>query len=107
VGDGAFRRLAQQVDLELLARFAKADCHGRRGTFDCSAIDWFLERARALGVEHAPPKPLVLGRHLIELGVSPGPAMGQLLRQIYEAQLDGEISSLDEGLGRARQLLGL
>jgi len=105
VGDGAFRRLAQKVDLELLARFAKADCHGRRGTFDCSAIDWFLERARALGVEHAPPKPLVLGRHLLDLGMRPGPAMGELLRRIYEAQLDGEITTLDEGLARARRLL--
>jgi tRNA nucleotidyltransferase (CCA-adding enzyme) len=105
VGDGAFRRLAQKVDLELLARFAKADCQGRRGTFDCSAIDWFLERARALGVEHAPPKPLVLGRHLLDLGMRPGPEMGELLRRIYEAQLDGEITTLDAGLARARRLL--
>ena len=55
VRDGAFRRLAQRVDLELLTRFARADCHGRAGTFDCSAMDWFVERARALGVEHHPP----------------------------------------------------
>ena len=46
VGDGAFRRLAQKVDLELLARLARADCLGRTGTFDCSAMDWFIERAR-------------------------------------------------------------
>ena len=68
VGDGAFRRLAQKVDLELLARLARADCLGRTGTFDCSAMDWFLERARALGVEHRPPPPLLMGRHLLELG---------------------------------------
>ncbi|MGE0863752.1 MAG: CCA tRNA nucleotidyltransferase, partial [Vicinamibacterales bacterium] len=37
VTDGAFRRLAQKVDMELLVRFARADCHGRTGTFDCSA----------------------------------------------------------------------
>ena len=28
VGDGAFRRLAQKVDLELLARVAESDCRG-------------------------------------------------------------------------------
>ena len=72
MSDGAFRRLAQKVDLELLARVAKADCHGRSGHFDCSAMDWFLERARALGVEHEAPEPLVLGRHLLDLGVAPG-----------------------------------
>ena len=48
VGDGAFRRLAQKVDLELLARLAKSDCLGREpGTFNCDAMDWFLERARS------------------------------------------------------------
>jgi len=102
VSDGAFRRLAQKVDLELLARFAKADCHGRAGDFDCSAMDWFLARARALGVEHHPPAPLVLGRHLIELGVSPGPRMGEILRQVYERQLDGEVQTLEQGLLAAR-----
>jgi tRNA nucleotidyltransferase (CCA-adding enzyme) len=106
VGDGAFRRLALKVDLELLARFAKADCHGRTGTFDCSAIDWFLERARALGVEHAPPAPIVMGRHLLDLGLSPGPDVGKLLRRIYEAQLDGDITTLDQGLERAREIIG-
>jgi tRNA nucleotidyltransferase (CCA-adding enzyme) len=105
VRDGAFRRLAQKVDLELLARFARADCHGRGGEFDCSAMDWFVERARALGVEHAPPAPLVLGRHLIDLGVAPGPEMGRLLKQIYERQLDGDITTLDQGLALAREML--
>jgi len=105
VSDGAFRRLAQKVDLELLARFAKADCHGRTGEFDCSAIDWFLERARALGVEHQPPPPLVMGRHLLELGVKPGPDLGVLLKTIYERQLDGEITTLDQGVALARALV--
>jgi tRNA nucleotidyltransferase (CCA-adding enzyme) len=105
VGDGAFRRLAQKVDLELLARFAKADCHGRTGTFDCSAMDWFLDRARALGVEHAAPAPLVMGRHLIDLGVTPGPRMGDLLKRVYDKQLDGEIRTLDEGLSAVKQML--
>ncbi|HEY7473956.1 MAG TPA: hypothetical protein VH679_03025 [Vicinamibacterales bacterium] len=105
VSDGAFRRLALKVDLELLARFAKADCHGRTGSFDCSAMDWFLERARALGVEHAAPPPLVMGRHLIDLGVPPGPAMGDLLKRVYERQLDGEVRTLDDGLAAIRDLL--
>jgi tRNA nucleotidyltransferase (CCA-adding enzyme) len=105
VGDGAFRRLAQKVDLELLARVAESDCLGRTGRFDCSGIQWFLGRARALGVEHAAPAPLVLGRHLLALGVAPGPRMGVLLREIYEHQLDGRIGTTEEGIGLARELL--
>jgi tRNA nucleotidyltransferase (CCA-adding enzyme) len=104
VTDGAFRRLAQKVDLELLVRFARADCHGRTGTFDCSAMDWFIERARSLGVEHKPPAPILLGRHLLELGVAPGPRMGEILRAVYELQLDGVVTTLDEARERAKEI---
>jgi tRNA nucleotidyltransferase (CCA-adding enzyme) len=105
VGDGAFRRLAQKVDLELLARVAESDCRGRTGSFDCSGIGWFVDRARALGVEHAPPPPVVKGRHLLDLGVAPGPRMGALLREIYEQQLDGRVQTIEEGIEVARALL--
>jgi tRNA nucleotidyltransferase (CCA-adding enzyme) len=104
VGDGAFRRLAQKVDLELLARVAKADCEGRGGGFDCSAMDRFLERARALGVQHAPPDPLVKGRHLIALGVRPGPAVGEILREVYERQLDGSVADFDAAFALAKEI---
>jgi tRNA nucleotidyltransferase (CCA-adding enzyme) len=106
VGDGAFRRLAQRVNLELLAVLAKSDCTGRTGQFDCAAMDWFLERARALGVEHQPPARLVLGRHLIPLGVRPGPDMGRLLQVLYERQLDGAITTTEEGIALARRIIG-
>lgn len=106
VGDGAFRRLAQKVDLELLARLAKSDCLGREpGRFNCEAMDWFLSRARALGVEHRPPAPLLLGRHLQAIGAKPGPRMGEILKAVYEQQLDGRVTTLDDALDAARRLL--
>lgn len=103
--DGAFRRLAQKVDMELLARLAKADCCGRTGTFDCTAMDWFLEKSRALGVEHKPPAPLLMGRHLLQLGVEPGPRMGEILREVYELQLDGAVADLETALTRAQEII--
>ena len=105
VGDGAFRRLARKVDLELLARLAAADCRGRTGTFDCTAMDWFLERARGLGVQHEPPPPLLLGRHVLALGLNPGPEIGRILGQVYERQIDGEVSSLAEAIVLAKALV--
>jgi len=106
VGDGAFRRLAQKVDLELLARLAKADCLGRSpGVFDCSAMDWFLDRARSLGVEHRPPAPILLGRHVLELGLKPGPRVGEILKAVYEQQLDGTVKTLDEAIAAARRIM--
>jgi tRNA nucleotidyltransferase (CCA-adding enzyme) len=107
VGDGAFRRLSQKVDLELLARLAKADCLGRNpGQFDCTAMDWFLERARTLGVEHRPPGPILLGRHLLALGLTPGPRVGEILKAVYEQQLDGKITDLEEAIAAAKKMIG-
>jgi tRNA nucleotidyltransferase (CCA-adding enzyme) len=103
VGDGAFRRLAQKVDLELLARLARADCRGRTGSFDCTAMDWFIERARRVGVR--PPDPLLLGRHVLALGVAPGPRVGEIVKAVYERQLDGEIATVEEAIAIARNLL--
>jgi tRNA nucleotidyltransferase (CCA-adding enzyme) len=105
VSDGAFRRLSQKVDLELLARVAKSDCLGRTGGFDCSAMDWFLTRAQELGVQHAPPAPLVKGRHLLALGLSPGPRVGEVLREIYERQLDGSLATVEDGIALAKAIL--
>jgi tRNA nucleotidyltransferase (CCA-adding enzyme) len=105
VGDGAFRRLAKKVDLELLTRLAKSDCLGRTGHFDCSAMDWFLDRARALGVKHGAPEPLLLGRHLLQMGLEPGPEIGRVLKIVYERQLDGGVTSLETALAAAREIM--
>ena len=43
-----------------------------------------------------------MGRHLFELGVQPGPDMGRLLDDCFEAQLDGEFITLEEGLAYAK-----
>ena len=91
---------------QVLARVARADCLGRAGLFDCSAMDWFIERARALGVQHRPPAPLLLGRHLLALGLSPGPRVGEILKEVYEKQLDGEVTTVEAGIEHARRLLG-
>ena len=105
VGDGAFRRLAKKVDLELLARLATSDCLGRPGPFDCSAMDWFLERARALGVEHGAPPPLLFGRHLLKLGLTPGPPIGRILKAVYEQQLDGQVTTVEEAVAAAQEII--
>jgi tRNA nucleotidyltransferase (CCA-adding enzyme) len=105
VTDGAFRRLAAKCDLELLYLVAKADALARGPASGSESEEWFIERARGLGVEHAPPKPILMGRHLIELGVESGPPMGQILKAVYELQLDGKVNTLEEAIKVARELL--
>src|SRR5438105_2652716 len=112
VGDGAFRRLARKCELDLLYRVAKADSLGRnadwvpRGKwYDAEAQEWFIERARELEVESTAPAPLLLGRHLLEMGLQPGPRMGQITRAIYEMQLDGRVQTLEEAKTAAKELI--
>jgi tRNA nucleotidyltransferase (CCA-adding enzyme) len=112
VGDGAFRRLARKCELELLYRVARADSLGRNADwvprdkwYDALAQEWFIERAKELAVEQHAPAALLLGRHLLELGLAPGPAMGELTRAVYEMQLDGRVTSLEEAIEAARKML--
>jgi tRNA nucleotidyltransferase (CCA-adding enzyme) len=58
-----------------------------------------------LEVDQRPPEPLLLGRHLLELGVEPGPLMGEITRAIYEMQLDGRVRNLDQAIEEAKRLL--
>jgi tRNA nucleotidyltransferase (CCA-adding enzyme) len=108
--DSAVRRLARQVKrIDRLVRVARADHAGRppKPFDEFTAGTWLLERAHRLEVEDQAPTPLVMGLHLLELGVPPGPDMGRLLDRCYEAQLDGEFTAADQGIAYARQQLGL
>ena len=107
-GDAAVRRLARSVGrIDRLVRVARADMQGRppKSGHSFPAGDWLLERAKALEVEDSVPAPLVMGRHLIELGEIPGPQFKGLLDRCYEAQMDGRIETADEGVVFARELL--
>lgn len=112
VGDGAFRRLARKVEPDLLYRVAKADSLGRNPDwlprekwFDSAAQEWFIERVRELQIEKKAPEPILLGRHLIELGLKPSPQFKKILDGVYELQLDGKITTLDAAVNEARRIL--
>ena len=112
VGEGAFRRLARRCEPDLLYRVAKADSLGRNADwvprehwYGAEAQEWFIERSRELEVDQRPPDPILLGRHLLDLGVKPGPEMGEITRAVYEMQLDGRVRTLDEAITEAEQII--
>jgi tRNA nucleotidyltransferase (CCA-adding enzyme) len=112
VGDGAFRRLARRCELELLYRVARADSLGRNADwiprekwFTAEAQEWFIARARELQVEEKPPPPILLGRHLLKMGLAPGPRMGEITRAVYEMQLDGRVRTLEAAKEAALALM--
>jgi tRNA nucleotidyltransferase (CCA-adding enzyme) len=107
VSDGAIRRLARRCEPDLLYRVAKADCLGRRpGRFEPVAMEWFRERVRALDVAVRPPDPILRGRDLVALGAAPGPEIGRVLQAVYEKQLDGAVTTLDEARAEALRVMG-
>lgn len=112
VSVGAFRRLARKCDLDLLYRVAKADSLGRNAEwvpkqkwYDAEAQEWFIERVRELELQDGAPAPILLGRHLLEMGMQPGPRVGEITRAVYEMQLDGRVTSLEEAQRAATELL--
>jgi tRNA nucleotidyltransferase (CCA-adding enzyme) len=46
-----------------------------------------------------------MGRHLLALGVAPGPRMGEILKAIYEQQLDGTVTTEEEGVAAASAIV--
>lgn len=112
VGDGAFRRLARKVEADLLYRVAKADSLGRypdgdpsKAIFGSEAQEWFIEKVRELQVEKKAPDEILMGRHLIELGLTPGPQFKQILDAVYELQLDGKVVDLDGAIAEAKKMI--
>ena len=107
VTDGAIRRLARKCEPGLLYRVTRSDCLGREpGQFSTEGMEWFLARARALEVTERPPGPILMGRHLLAMGVRPGPDVGRILHAVYELQLDGAVTDLASAEAEARKIIG-
>jgi len=99
---------ALDVPFDVEALDVAGEAKRRKTSIESTARDLryaFLERARALGVEHRPPAPILLGRHLLELGMNPGPRVGEILKAVYEKQMDGSVTTLEQAIGEAKRLL--
>lgn len=112
VSVGAFRRLARKCDLDLLYRVAKADSLGRNADwvprekwYDAEAQEWFIDRVHELALQDGAPAPILLGRHLLELGMQPGPRIGEITKAVYEMQLDGRVLDLADAKEAAKEIM--
>uniref|UniRef100_A0A832MM75 Polynucleotide adenylyltransferase n=1 Tax=Eiseniibacteriota bacterium TaxID=2212470 RepID=A0A832MM75_UNCEI len=99
VSDRSVRRLARRLHpetIEGLARVIRADADGRppRPGGDPDGLREILARAAALDVAARAPRPILRGRHLLARGLAPGPALGALLDEAFEAQLNGAFDDL-------------
>ena len=63
------------------------------------------KRAKDLKILHKPPKPLVMGRDLIKLGIKPSPKFAKILNIIYQDQLNLKIKTKDEAISSLKRLI--
>jgi tRNA nucleotidyltransferase (CCA-adding enzyme) len=77
----------------------------REKWYGAEAQEWFIQRAKELEVVSGAPSPILLGRHLLEMGLEPGPRIGEITKAVYEQQLDGSVTSLDDAKRAASKLI--
>jgi poly(A) polymerase len=90
------KRFLREEGIEELLELARIDALSSNG--DLSYYRFCQERRGALNDEEIRPEPLVRGADLIELGFKPGPQFKEILRQVEDAQLGGELRSRDEAI---------
>ncbi|HEX6460073.1 MAG TPA: HD domain-containing protein [Thermoleophilaceae bacterium] len=99
----------QPVEVEVTL-LTCADRLATRGKNAEAAIAAHLELARELMAEalawrSSPPEPAVRGRELAEeLGMKPGPELGELLARLREARFTGEAETREQAVALARRL---
>jgi tRNA nucleotidyltransferase (CCA-adding enzyme) len=99
VTDRALRRLAKRLEPETihgLCIVMTADSMGRppRPAVVPENVKTLLARAHELQIQSSAPQPILLGRHLLDLGMSPGKELGPILHEAFEAQLEGNFFDL-------------
>jgi tRNA nucleotidyltransferase (CCA-adding enzyme) len=83
--------------IEMLCRLVEADNSGRpplpkRLPDTMKHIEMM---AKELNLKNAAPQPVLLGRHLLDMGFQPGPQLGKILKSAFDAQLDGRFDTLE------------
>jgi tRNA nucleotidyltransferase (CCA-adding enzyme) len=110
--DTQVRRLARKLapaTIDDLAVVMTADALGRPPVppgETLALVARLLARAAQLELEAQAPRPIILGRHLIALGLRPGPEFRPLLDAAFEAQLDGAFADEAGGLAWMKGRLG-
>jgi poly(A) polymerase len=97
------RRLLMRPTFALELELHRLDCLGSHGRLDVH--DFLVAQARLLEAQPQIRPPLLKGDDLIALGMEPGPALGALLAEIREKQLQDELTTRTEARKWAKRWL--
>jgi putative nucleotidyltransferase with HDIG domain len=79
----------------------RLDCESSHRNLD--NYEFLRRKAAELPAEVLKPAPLITGHDMLEMGLKPGPLVGQILRETAEAQLEERLNSREEALEFARR----
>jgi poly(A) polymerase len=89
------KRLLAEPGFDELLELARIDARASNG--DLRFVEFCERRRRELRETIKPPR-LLGGDDLIALGLRPGPRLGEILRALETAQLEGEIATRDDAV---------
>lgn len=98
-----WRRMLAAKTFPIELELHRTDCAASHARLDNYVL--MLDRMMSFSTEPIVPPPLINGRDLIEIGMRPGPRMGEILKDIADLQLEGLITTKEEALARASRLM--
>jgi putative nucleotidyltransferase with HDIG domain len=90
------KRFLGEEGIDELLELTRIDALSSSG--DLQYYDFCKQKQAELKVEEIHPEPLLRGRDLIAMGFTPGPIFQQILKQVEEAQLGGELTNRDQAM---------
>jgi poly(A) polymerase len=97
------RRLLMRPTFPLELQLHRLDCVGSHARLD--VYDFLVAQAQELEQQPEVRPPLLTGEDLMALGMKPGPAMGALLAEIREKQLQDELKTKAQAKQWAKERL--
>jgi len=95
------RRMLLRPTFPLELELHRLDCLGSHGRLD--HYQFLAEQAEQLKRRPGIRPPLITGEDLLELGMKPGPALGRLLAEVREKQLQDELKTRAQARAWARR----
>ena len=74
----------------------RVDCMSSHGALD--NYDFLKMKREEFASEPLIPKPLITGRHLLALGLEPGPRFSEILEAVQSRQLEGTLTTTDAAI---------
>jgi len=88
------KRFLAEEGIEELLELTRIDALSSNG--DLRYYNFCMQKLGELEQKEIRPAPLLTGADLIGMGLSPGPLFKEILRQVEEAQLEGDLKTKED-----------